>query len=989
MNNANNWQPDMEKVSTIIRLIEFIQSSDNAKQKEAFEHFHSLKKNEEFSAYCAAIFARQELKIEIRRQSGLLLKEALRHNFKKQAENVISSKVLSVCKKCLLECLCETKADSKFIRDTSAIAITTIVRELHGSATNVNITEFDEWPDLIETLLSLLKQHQNDKDPVVITSILNVINLLCHDCGKIMGECRSSKSLVQCLLGFASSSNHKMRQHCLQSLYYLLHYQPESITQNMDAYIGLTLQCMTSNDQSPEIVKVLIDSIIVLMNEQWTKLSRNNNRDAILQIFVFMLQGTMSEDNEVCTNAAEFWALYATDPKLDNKPLVDFFPKLLPVLVKRCRYSQELLQMIDFENDDQSKADLSEDVKPVFYQSRSERENKDDAEKEDMERQGMDEEEYSWNIRKSCATQLEKLSFCGGEVKEKLLAQVLPIIKQALESKDYLDREAGLLILGAVTQSEYESIIPSLPELIPFIMKQCQSDKHVLVQQIAYWSLARFSNWYYSSNEGAQFYETILYLLIGGMKSNSKRVQRAACGAIATFLNATNERIMAKKEYVEALMNTFLAAFKVYRLRNFPHLIDVIISATTIMMTNTKDAHSEDNVLCQPQFQDALLPPILKRWHALEGDHNIFPLFEAITQWTTFIGHTQHFQKTYLRSIFVTTLRIAVMVKNECREYDEYQQELHGRRVSGADPDTAEEDDENEPDRPDKEYWVCALDLMAVLVEKCSPGIDQLIWRETDENSGPYWSKLLEMMYCAICETHFNVRRNGLALLGDMITTQTDQMESHVHKFLGVVIANLQWDWQTVCTNASWSIGQSLASYGPSSKRNTPSQPKSGDIQSNGHGAGNVLDEHCDEILNRLVSILKTDEAPEYIVTNAAITMARLVRGYPDRIIKKWDCFAVEWIGSLSKFQEDMDKIDAFKTLMGTVMKNPVAVVQSKNGCRVLFESIAAWKQPPKVLNDQFQSVLVGFKNAAPNWEKLMAGLEPPTRQKLAERYGV
>ena len=182
------------------------------------------------------------------------------------------------------------------------------------------------------------------------------------------------------------------------------------------------MQCMSLNDQSPETVKVIIDSIIVLMNEHWTKMTRNNNREVVLQIFMFMLKGTDSEDNEVCENAAEFWALYATDKKLDNQPLIDFFPKLLPVLVKRCRYSNELLALIDFDNDDQSKADTSEDVKPVFYQSRSERENKENA--ADAERHGMDEEEYSWNIRKSCATQLEKLSYIGGEVKEKLMAQV-------------------------------------------------------------------------------------------------------------------------------------------------------------------------------------------------------------------------------------------------------------------------------------------------------------------------------------------------------------------------------------------------------------------------------------------------------------------------------------------------------------------------------------------------------------------------------------
>ena len=103
MTSNQNWVPDMQKIATIIKLIEYIQSSDNQKQKEAFEKFHELKKMEEFSAYCAAIFSRKELSIDIRRQSGLLLKEALRHNFKKQngssfhngSDNMISHDMIS------------------------------------------------------------------------------------------------------------------------------------------------------------------------------------------------------------------------------------------------------------------------------------------------------------------------------------------------------------------------------------------------------------------------------------------------------------------------------------------------------------------------------------------------------------------------------------------------------------------------------------------------------------------------------------------------------------------------------------------------------------------------------------------------------------------------------------------------------------------------------------------------------------------------------
>jgi len=1025
----------MQKIGTIITLIEYIQSSDNKKQKEAFEKFHELKKMEEFSAYCAAIFSRKSLSIAIRRQSGLLLKEALRHNFRKQNsdadDNTISDSVLNVCKKCLIQCLCEEDENSKFIRDTSAIAITTIVTELHHIA-NTNMafsrySEFDEWPDLISTLLNLLKQHQNDKNPVVLQSILNLIHLLCYDCGKIMGECRDSASLIPALFAFATSSNTEMRDYCLKSLYFLFAWQPQSLLSQIDKYIQVLLHCMS--DTNAKIIKCITDSLIFMMNEYWPRLTNNNNKEAMLRIFDFMLNGTMNEDPDVCCTAAEFWALYATDREKNNSCLIEYFPKLIPVLVKRCRFTEDLLSLIDFDNDDQSKADLSEDVAPVFYKSRAERndmynghdstENGNDGSPQQANRNGMngpmyggmmDEEESSWNIRKCCASQLEKLSFAGEETKRALLAIVLPIIKQALESEDFLDREAGLLVLGAITQKEYESIIPSLPDLIPFILKQCKRDKHILVQQIACWSLARFSNWYYTTQEGDQFYEQILYQFLDSMKSSSKRVQRAACGSIATFITSTKEKLMKKQQYVEALMNTFLQAFNNYHLKNFPQLIDVILVCTTAIANFTANQQQQqqngqhgdnapaDNVLCDAKFQDALLPPIIQRWVAFDGDSNIFPLFEAITQWTLFVGHTQHFQTHYLEQIFLNTLKITVDLKNECRAYAEYIKTVHDDGVIDDEHSENDEDHDasngyhengyhqrngNEPEKPDKEFWVCGLDLLAQLVERCNPAIRRLIW----DDKSCHYQRLLEMLYCSICETHFNVRRNGLALLGDLISLHAVNMQAHIGKFLKIVIANLNAEWQTVCTNASWCIGQSLFVFGPNAQNNEINGiPEN---QDNVNHDDNVMAPHCDQILAHLVDILKSQAAPPYIVTNIAITMARLVQAFPDRIIKKWDQFAVEWITSLAMFQEDQDKIQSFQTLMFVVMKNPIAVVQSRNGCTVLFKSIASWQNPPKTLNDQFQKVLCGFKKAAPNWDHIMNNLDQNTRQTLRNRYNV
>ena len=181
-----------------------------------------------------------------------------------------------------------------------------------------------------------------------------------------MGECRAATSLIHALLGFAASSNPQMRQSCLKSLYYLFHWQPSALLSQMQKYVALLLRCM-ADSQMENCQRILTDSLIVVMNEHWERLSQGHSTVAM---FDFMLSGTRSADQYTACAAAEFWALYATDGSKEKAVLVDYLPKLLPVLVRHCRYTDELLALIDFDNDDQAHADLSEDVAPVFYQWR-------------------------------------------------------------------------------------------------------------------------------------------------------------------------------------------------------------------------------------------------------------------------------------------------------------------------------------------------------------------------------------------------------------------------------------------------------------------------------------------------------------------------------------------------------------------------------------------------------------------------------------------
>jgi len=193
----------------------------------------------------------------------------------------------------------------------------------------------------------------------------------------------------------------------------------------------------------------------------------------------------------------------------------------------------------------------------------------------------------------------------------------------------------------------------------------------------------------------------------------------------------------------------------------------------------------------------------------------------------------------------------------------------------------------------------------------------------------------------------------------------------------------LQPELNAVCINASWCIGQSLTKY------------------------GKLLQPYVQQILNALVQILKTtnitigdidqnnnEDTEEYnkidlayIVSNASITLARLVKVFPDEILKLWNSFAIEWICGLEKFNEDNDKIDAFLVLMKCVSRKPQTIVSYQNGVEVLFSAIAHWKNPPLSLIPSFKQIIQLFKQNATNWNYVLSLLAKDVYDIIVNKY--
>lgn len=97
-----------------------------------------------------------------------------------------------------------------------------------------------------------------------------------------------------------------------------------------------------------------------------------------------------------------------------------------------------------------------------------------------------------WNLRKCSAAALDVLA---SVFRNDLLPVLLPILKETLFHQEWEIKESGILALGAIAEGCMTGMIQHLPELIPYLINYCLSDKKALVRSISCWTLSRYSHW--------------------------------------------------------------------------------------------------------------------------------------------------------------------------------------------------------------------------------------------------------------------------------------------------------------------------------------------------------------------------------------------------------------------------------------------------------------------------------------------------------------
>jgi len=364
-----------------------------------------------------------------------------------------------------------------------------------------------------------------------------------------------------------------------------------------------------------------------------------------------------------------------------------------------------------------------------------------------------------------------------------------------------------------------------------------------------------------------------------------------------------------------------MTAFGRYQAKNLLILYDAIGTLA--------DAVASE--LNKPDLINILMPPLIVRWNALPDDNpGLLPLLECLTSIATalgdgFINFAPPVYQRCLRIVENTIIQEAMAIQNP-----------------------------QQHDQPDKEFMVCALDLVSGIVDGLRQNSENLIGT----------SNLTSLLFQCMKDNRADVRQSAFALVGDMAKHCFNCLKSGLENFIPVLIKNLYPDYVGVCNNAAWSLGEISLKIGAEMRPFVPL------------------------IIERLIPMMNKRSLNENLLENTAITIGRLGLVCTDLVSPRLEEYIQPWCMTLREMADDSEKDSAFRGLCSLIKANPNAVVK-----HFIFvcDAIASWERPKQDLKEMFYAILHGFKNSVgPElWTQYYNNFPENLRKVLQQSYNL
>lgn len=256
-----------------------------------------------------------------------------------------------------------------------------------------------------------------------------------------------------------------MRSHAIACLSYFVPINCQSLFVHIDSFIACLFR--RTSDDDPSVRRHVCQALVLLFAARPEKLMPEMEHVA-----EYMLYSTQDKNEDVALEACEFWLTFA-----ENAELAPFLQPLLgkvaPVLLDCMKYGEDDLLWLEGDAEDAAVPDKEADT--CYHGAKSHGFERDangepvevpkarigaygeetiDSDDDDdyMDDEFDDEVSTEWNLRKCAAASLDVLAV---RFKAELLDVLLDSLKDKLYSGDWLQRESGILALGAMAEGEY------------------------------------------------------------------------------------------------------------------------------------------------------------------------------------------------------------------------------------------------------------------------------------------------------------------------------------------------------------------------------------------------------------------------------------------------------------------------------------------------------------------------------------------------------
>lgn len=754
-----------------------------------------------------------------------------------------------------------------------------ILREYSGTtlSTILSAEGFSSWPYIIDTLL------EKTKEETYLLGSFSCLEKICDDHQHELLYQASLPPLVDLFIQNLRNESEELRFYSLKSLLHLIPFRPAYLVENMKLFIE-SVFFLAEFDSSDKIQNQICQCFKVLVDSEIKEIIPH-----MPPIIEFMLSKTRSENDEVALSASDFWR-YLCDYNVSPALIESRLSEILDALFEGVVITEEEYNNLEYEDEKEDSLLNSN--------------NKSKKEKWSLKDSEDGENYEDWTKRKACASGIDSLAYL---FPDEIIKIMLPKIEEKLGSNDWIQIEAALLTLGAISNGCRDKMYPYLDVIMPYLFHILENDNNTLLQCTDCWVLRRYSKWIVTSELGnGKYYKRYVTVMLNIIRNGTRQsLLDAALTALAVFIDFSGYDI---HNYITDILNTIMTRYPTLTIKN-------LIIANDCLGTLSESIGEE---IGKTEYFDIYMPVLINEWNQCQNDDpKLYYMMDLLSVLSLVVGdRLEPYAQLFLSRCFVII-----------------EQYLQWKDQHVSNPDGV--------DLPDEDGFVSSLDLISGLLQGITESVNGLL---NQSNFAAYIQKVLvHDMY-----ESKNSLRCLFGVLGDVCRLNIDLIAGVLPSIIPKIVnyTVLRHNYPGLTNNAIWSMGEILL--------------RKGDI---------LTPQNIEQLLYNLMLIV--DEKENYdnksVKQNAIIALGEIGIFHAKTVAPYVERFYAPVCEEMRELEDDKYKENAFNGLYQILKANPAPL---SNNLSAFLMVITSWIRPNERLRAAFEQVLLEIKQLfGANWE--------------------